>query len=146
MNEPHRENWSHAPMTSGLTVADECAAFLSGDYLDYLREARALGQIPRAAWMVLNAVAHGSPERVRQLALLSLPLRDHRMSWYQSRARIAAALVDESGNDDAELARLQGDALVPLELALIDDVDVTPQVLLQLSLLALEVQTFSGGS
>jgi hypothetical protein len=42
------------------------------------------------------------------------------------------------------MTRLQADALVPLELALIDEVDVTPQMLIQLSVLALEVQAFDG--
>ena len=66
------------------------------------------------------------------------------MTWRQCRSRIAAALVGKCRDDDAELTRLQRDALVPLELALIDEVEVTPQMLIQLSLLALEVQTFDG--
>lgn len=142
MGEPLRKDQPHAQETGVPTVAGECAAFLSGDYLDYILESGALGQIPPAAWMVLNPVAHGSPERVRQLARMSLPLRHQRMSWHQARSRVAAALVSRFDDDDAELARLQRDALVPLELALIDEVDVTPQMLVQLSVLALEVQIF----
>ena len=145
MSEPLRKNWSQAPGASRPTVADECAAFLSGDYLDYIRETRGFGRLPRSAWTMLNAVAHGSADRIRRMASLSLPL--HRdMSWYQCRARVAAALVAKSGDDDRELARLQNDALVPLELALIDEADVTPLMLIQLSVLALEVQTFDDGT
>jgi hypothetical protein len=140
MGDPLRR--SQAPETVGPTVAGECAAFLSGDYLDYIREWGALGRIPRSAWMILNPVAHGSPERVRQLAALSLPARRHQITWHQCRSRIAAALVGRCRDSDADLARLQADALVPLELALIDEVDVTPHMLIQLSLLALEVQSF----
>lgn len=140
MGDPLRR--SQAPETVGPTVAGECAAFLSGDYLDYIRECGALGRIPRSAWMILNPVAHGSPERVRQLAALSLP--EGRLTWHQCRSQIAAALVDRCRDSDADLARLQGDALVPLELALIDEVEVTPQLLIQLSLLALDVQTYDG--
>jgi hypothetical protein len=139
MGDPLRR--SQAPETVGPTVAGECAAYLSGDYLDYIRECGALGRIPRSAWMILNPVAHGSPERVRKLAALSLPARRNQMTWHQCRSRIAAALVDRCRDSDADLTRLQGDALVPLELALIDEVDVTPQMLIQLSVLALEVQT-----
>lgn len=142
MGDPHRR--SPAAETAGPTVTGECAAFLSGDYLDYIRECGALGRIPRSAWMILNPVAHGSPERVRQLAALALPTNRHQMTWHECRSRIAAALVGKCRDDDAELTRLQRDALVPLELALIDEVEVTPQMLIQLSLLALEVQTFDG--
>lgn len=140
MGEPLRR--SQAAQTGGPTVAGECAAYLSGDYLDYIREAGALGSIPRAAWMMLNPIAHGSPERVRRLAGMSVPVLHHKLTWHQCRARIAAALVGKCWDDDNDLTRLQRDALVPLELALIDEVDVTPQMLVQLSLLALEVQTF----
>ncbi|HEX5996326.1 MAG TPA: hypothetical protein VFY84_14390 [Jiangellales bacterium] len=142
MGDPYRR--SRAPETAGPTLAGECTAFLSGDYLDYIRECGALGRIPRSAWMILNTVAHGSPERVRQLAALSLPIRGDQTTWHQCRSQIAAALVDKCRDSDADLARLQIDALVPLELALIDEVDVTPQLLIQLSLLALEVQTLDG--
>lgn len=145
MGEPLGKRWPDAAETGVPTVAGECAAFLSGDYLDYIRESGALGQIPRSAWMMLNPVAHGSPERVRQLARMSLPLRHQRMTWHQARSRVAASLVSRCEHDDAELARLQRDALVPLELALIDEVNVTPQMLVQLSVLALEVQIFREG-
>jgi len=99
-----------------------------------------LGNITRAAWMMLNAVAHGRPERVRELAAARPPIPGSRMSWYQSRAKVAETLVEKSGDDDAELTRLQRDALVPLELALIGEANVTPEMLAQLGLLALEVQ------
>jgi hypothetical protein len=71
MGEPRRRYLPHVSQTGRLTIADECAAFLSGDYLDYIREVGAIPRIPRAASSDVSqsaATTRGTTQRGRATA------------------------------------------------------------------------------
>jgi hypothetical protein len=92
-------------------VADECEAFLAGRYVELTR---AMGwRVPAWAW--LNDLAHGSPRVVRRLAA-GRRSRGRRSRWTAIVDELAATVVPP-GADDAAVADLQRDVLVPLELA-----------------------------
>jgi hypothetical protein len=45
-------------------LVDDCQAYLSGDYIGFLEQ----HNLPVPGWAWLNALAHGSHERLEQLA------------------------------------------------------------------------------
>ena len=104
---------SGEPGLHGESVADECAAFLAGEYGRWCRHHHA----PVPPWAVVNGVAHCQLDELRSAGRRSgLPAVRRRQR------RRAAELVDEllarCGDDPARLRSLQLDVLVPLELQL----------------------------
>lgn len=106
---------------SGL--ADEAAAYLQGRLLEQRRATGAGGQVP--AWLWLNAVAHGDPVRLRELADVARP-GTVVTGWRTARAALAREVLDRTGGDPGAVAALQGEVLVPLENRLGDVPELTP--------------------
>jgi hypothetical protein len=107
---------------SGL--GDETEAFLDGRFLE---RTRTLQGDPRIEpWMWLNAVAHGSLDRVQELAV-GVRSTGPAGPWSEMRVTVARELEARCRGDVAELGHLQLTVLVPLELRLLDSRDLTPQ-------------------
>jgi hypothetical protein len=106
-------------------LGDECEAFLEGHYLRY---AEAEG-LPLRPWMWLNRLAHGSRLEVARAAGAN-PCG----GWDEVVPVLAQALLAATSPDD--FCTVQADALVPLELALVDH-DVTPRRMIELATNAL---------
>jgi hypothetical protein len=107
---------------SGL--GDETEAFLAGRYLE---RTRTLQGDPRVEpWMWLNAVAHGSLDRVQELAV-GVRSTGPAGPWCDMRVSVARELEGRCRGDAAELAHLQVTVLVPLEMRLLECRDLTPQ-------------------
>ena len=112
-------------MASSCGVGSETEAFLDGRYLELVLAGG--GALRTAPWMWLNAVAHGSPARVRELAGGNDPASDGRtMQWSEARVLVARQLLARSGDDPELMAALQLAALVPLELDIMCDDATTP--------------------
>jgi hypothetical protein len=86
--------------------------------------------------MWLNAVAHGSLQRVQEL---SVGVRDVGPSgaWCEMRVRVAQELDRRCLGDERELEHLQHSVLVPLELRLLESGDLDPEQVTQIVLLEL---------
>jgi hypothetical protein len=96
---------------TAMSIAAECEAFLHGRYASlHVRAGR-----PMAAWVALNRVAHGDAAAIRAIA--AGDVSDATAAGDEQ--QVARALVAHA-IDDADLARLQHLALVPLELWLAD--------------------------
>jgi hypothetical protein len=111
----------------GSDVADEAAAYLDGRLLECLRAKGAGGIVP--PWIWLNAVAHGDQERIAWLASDRSP---GSAGWRGARAALADELLRVADGDPVEVARLQRDVLVPLEMSLADRRDLVPAGLLEI--------------
>lgn len=122
--------------TSGQEIAEECEAFLSGSFADFQGSRRQ----PVEAWAWVNRVAHAEPEELRALASRSTMWRDGGLRRGGFRTRRWRRAVSDMARDLLSLAegkpriikRLQGRALVPLELELAargNRYPVTPEVL-----------------
>jgi hypothetical protein len=96
-------------------LVTETANFLSGRCLEHL--SAEAGRAP--AWAVVNAAAHGDLTRLERLATVT---RNAPIAFGPSAAAgiIARELLERSGGDPAWLLLLQTEALVPLELRLIE--------------------------
>lgn len=97
-------------------LADEAEAFLSGRLVEYYLERGR--DVPAWAW--LNAVAHRSDA---QLAAMVLAGRPERVSlelgrWYDARLTLAVVVLDIARYSREDIAELQHDALIPLEIEL----------------------------
>lgn len=115
----------------GDGVAADTEAFLSGRLLERAREIGEPWEIP--GWYWLNAVAHGSPERLRTLASETARTPgtpEVRMTYPAARALLAHDLLFAGGGSLARLEQIQRELLVPLELDLARDGRVTPRSLL----------------
>jgi hypothetical protein len=103
-----------------MGIADECDAFLRGEYVEY---ASAMGwNVPVWAW--INAVAHADQDRLVRLALVGYRhdiALSGRREWSRAVSCIASAVVEETSRTGRELAELQASLFVPLEMVLIDD-------------------------
>lgn len=107
-----RERRQHDPVhTTG--IADECAAFLAGNYLDYVRST---GR-PVPAWAYLNRLAHGDADEIERLGTRTPRSRD-RTGWTDAIVFMASELVTVSRVSGVELAVLQAEVLQPIELHL----------------------------
>lgn len=95
-------------------VAEDCAAYLSGSYVEHVE--RSGLPIPVPSWAWLNGVTHGSLEDIDGLAGDRDKLL-HRVffGWRECRTVIAAELRDLAGEDVRLLASIQRDVLLPLE-------------------------------
>jgi hypothetical protein len=118
---------------SGL--AEETEAFLSGRYLEMTRAGGGAGRIQ--PWMWLNALAHGSFQRIQEL---SVGIRDTvpAGAWRDTRIRIAQGLEQCCLDGGCELEQVQRSFLVPLELRLIAKCDLTPEQVADIVLLELK--------
>lgn len=112
----------------GSDVADEAAAYLDGRLLELLRAEGAGGLVP--PWIWLNAVAHGDQERIAWLASDRVA---GGAGWRRVRAALADELLRVADGDPAEVARLQREVLVPLELSLAERKDLEPASLLEIA-------------
>lgn len=128
--------WLDASSSFGRSgLADETAAYLDGHLLESLRAGGAGGRVP--GWMWLNGVAHGDPERIAWLASERPP--SPALGWRRARARLADELLKRSGGDPKEMARLQNDVLIPLELMLSNEPDLSPGRLVDVVVAELEL-------
>ena len=101
-------------------LADETGAYLDGRLLE---RCRATGsQAP--GWMWLNAVAHGEPALLHELAVA--PGGRAGGAWRTVRSGLAAELLSVAGNRPTEVRRIQTELLVPLESRLSRLPDLTP--------------------
>lgn len=94
------------------SVVAEATTLLGGEVADRYAPYE---RIP--AWAPVNALAHSDRRRLYELA--HCRAADHPGSWCAAVARLAELMLD-SIDDDTQLARLQREALVPLELGLLD--------------------------
>src|SRR5947209_5692555 len=121
---------------TGTEICEEAGAFLLGRSAELFSRRREM--VPWWAW--LNAVAHRGP---RELAELARNAGEESGSGAArgplAAAVIAAALLKQSGGEEAAVSRLQRDRLIPLELELLcGKVQVAnPGQLLHLALVAL---------
>ena len=104
-------------------LADEATAYLQGRLLEQRRATGAGGQVP--PWLWLNAVAHGDPVRLRELADVARP-GTVVTGWRATRAALAREVMDRTGGNPDEVAALQREVLVPLENRLEGVPELTP--------------------
>lgn len=93
-------------------VASACDAFLSGTYAEYLLARDA----PVPTWVWLNVLAHGTVERLTEVAggLAAAAHVDNQ--WLAARSFLAGDVLDLVGGDGPRLAALQSAVLWPWEL------------------------------
>lgn len=111
-----------APSASGNEIAEECEAFLSGSFAD-LQGSR---HQPVEAWAWVNRVAHAEPEELRVLASRPAMWRGGALRkggfrtrrWRRAVSDMASDLLSIAEGKPRMIKRLQGRALVPLELEL----------------------------
>lgn len=103
-------------------IADECETFLSGRHADALR---ALGHFA-PVWSWLNEAAHADEAHLRSVADSNVDDTDVER---RTRRSIARAVI--CATRDRELADLQRESLVPLELD-IAGTDLSPRRLVEL--------------
>jgi hypothetical protein len=105
-------------------VAEEVSAFISGRYVEFLVSAGR--SVP--GWAALNRLAHADHRdlvRVMAGAAPGGPMSRRRYAWAEQERIMAAQLLATKGSTPAALTRAQQQALVPVELSLIDR--VTPE-------------------
>ncbi|HEY8547948.1 MAG TPA: hypothetical protein VIL36_22975 [Acidimicrobiales bacterium] len=92
----------------------ETEAVLAGRYADLL----VADNRPVPAWAWTNALAHATEETLDEVSLPDHPgpVPPHR-AWWHARTYLAGEVL-EAGRRCGSLARVQREALVPLELAL----------------------------
>ena len=101
----------------GLTIADECEAFLAGQLVEYLvARGRA---VPSWAW--LNKLAHAGPDELDRIAagVPAYGRGPEYAAWNQSLTVLAADLLDQVCRDVAALRGVQLRFLGAFELAAI---------------------------
>lgn len=110
------------PTGSGL--GDEAEDFLAGRFLDRTRSRGGSHRVE--PWMWLNPVAHGSYESVRGIAAGAACARDDGQ-WHDMQVTVAREVHRRCDYNPRALSYLQRAVLVPLELRLIDDSEMTPE-------------------
>jgi hypothetical protein len=117
-------------------LADECASFLSGNYLDHLVDSA--GEVPPWAW--INAAAHATPDELDALARTPLPPPEIRVDyreWRIAMGLIAGRVLATARAADRPVEEIQSVALVPIEFSLMSS-PVGPRTTLRLVESALE--------
>ena len=114
----------------GDGVAGDTEAFLSGRLLERAHQLGEPWEIP--GWYWLNAVAHGTPERLAQLATEDGgdERPGVRLSYPAARRMLARDVLLAGGGSVAHLEQIQRQLLVPLELDIAGEGRVTPRSLL----------------
>jgi len=115
---------------SGL--ADEAEAFLRGRALEELLAGGSCWRPP--SWVWLNTVAHGSAQQLRDIAE---PASRPVVQWSAARAALADELLTRTGGDPHAIARVQRDALEPLEQSLDSLPGLTPGEFVDMALQAM---------
>ncbi len=100
-------------VAGGVAVADECAAFLSGNLAE-LWEERGI-EVPVWAWT--NLLAHGSEARIAETIARPARGRQTARGWKLARSYLAYEVLDLV-DDLFPLSLMQATILVPLELEL----------------------------
>lgn len=118
----------------GSGLADETDAFLAGRYLERTRAGGGENRVE--PWMWLNALAHGSYQRVQELSV-GVRGAGPAGEWCDMRVRVAQELEKRCQGDERELAHLQRAVLVPLELRLLESGDLSPEQVTYIVLLEL---------
>ena len=98
-------------------VTDECEFFLTGRYLDHLLDVG--DEVP--SWVWINPVAHGSPDRLAEIAALGpgpSTLRSDYRAWRIVIAAIAEGVIAAAKETTLPIAEIQSFTLVPVEFAL----------------------------
>lgn len=104
-------------------IADEASAYLHGWLLEFGWHTGPIGPLP--PWLWLNAVAHGEPTRLSQLA--EAPRSGVALtSWPQVRGALAHDVLVRTGGEPEAVAALQREVLVPLEIRIMDVSHLTP--------------------
>ena len=96
-------------------LVQESDLYLSGYYAEYLDTRNR----PVPTWAWLSALAHGSAEQLRSLAMHDDPgdrVPTRRTLWWQAVGFLAAEILAHH-DDELGLDELQRSVLVPLELA-----------------------------
>lgn len=99
--------------SAARSVVAEATAVVEGELADRYAPYE---RIP--AWTPVNALAHS--DRRRLIELTHSRAAGHPGSWCAAVGGLAELMLDSIGDDDAQLRRLQREALVPLELGLLD--------------------------
>ena len=111
------KRWEPAELSEPDSVGVECEAFLAGEWAEY-REAHG-DDVPHWAW--LNRVAHAPEPALRVAARAPAWGQRSYDEWTRLRLCVAEGLVDQAAAKGVSASDLQRLALVPLELALFDD-------------------------
>lgn len=119
----------------GAVMAEECEAFLAGEYVRVLARTDAGGAVP--PWVWLNPIAHRRPTALRHyLGEVGGAVHRQTLTWRECQAIITAELFDLAGGDEEVVRELQREALQPLECLLAGE-DVTPDGLASLAVRAM---------
>ncbi|MGH8921055.1 MAG: hypothetical protein ACRDZY_17625 [Acidimicrobiales bacterium] len=97
-----------------LVLVEECEAFLTGTYADYLETGGAAVPL----WARLNPLCHRSEAAVTELAAGRRLAR--RSTWPSATAHLAHLVLRAAARQHMALTEIQSAVLVPLELALAD--------------------------
>lgn len=108
---PGEQRWVEA--VGVLVLVEECEAFLTGTYAEYL----AMGGAPVPLWARLNPLCHRD---AAGLARLAAGARWGRSTWPAATAYLARQVLRTAARHGVTVAEVQSAALVPLELALAD--------------------------
>lgn len=91
----------------------ETEAVLAGRYAELL----AADQRPVPPWAWTNILAHATAEALDEVSLPTLPAPGPHRAWWHARTYLAGEVL-EAGRRCGSLARVQREALVPVELTL----------------------------
>ena len=118
-------------MWGGDGVAADADAFLAGRLLERAHDIGEPWEIP--GWYWLNAVAHGTPERLGEIAAEPRAAPDSpdvRMTYPMVRRLLAHDVLLAGGGSRTQLEQIQRELLVPLELDIAGEGRITPRALL----------------
>ncbi|HZD66073.1 MAG TPA: hypothetical protein VE152_08245 [Acidimicrobiales bacterium] len=127
---------STAEETLGQALSREVEAVFAGRAASHARATR-----PRVpAWARLNTVAHADLADLEQLAIgrRRQYLRREERRWRGMERLLALEVLAAAHHDPSELAALQAEVLVPLELRAVHDPELSPRQVLALVLGRLE--------
>lgn len=106
--------WRRKRQAVDESVADECEAFLTGTYWEYITARKR----PCPVWAYINRVAHTAPDDVISLADTPERIAEPVLDWLDVERAVADQLVAMTGGDLDAIRRLQRRVLLPLELAI----------------------------
>lgn len=134
-----RQGKERPPTGASSRLIADTEAFLSGEYASHLR--RHSDTVP--PWALLNQFAHAdietlhrarSPLSARQPVSFANPTQD---AWRTAQDLLAGEIGELVGDDRWFLSHLQRNVLIPLELRLMYECDLTAFELVQLTRSAL---------
>jgi hypothetical protein len=134
-----RQGKERPPIGASSRLIADIEAFLSGEYAGHLRRHR--DTVP--GWAQLNQFAHGDietlrtarrPLSARRPATFADPSEE---AWTTAHELLAGEIIELVGSDPWLLSHLQRNVLVPLELHLMHEGDLTAFELVQFTRSAL---------